>query len=101
MHTHPIEHAAIAASQPGSTRGVALHLAGLRKRYGEREVLHGIDLDIAPGEFVAILGPSGCGKSTLLRLLSGLAEPSSGRMTIDGHHPGQGDDLAGYEDRFR
>lgn len=84
MHTHPIEHAAIAASQPGKARGVALRLAGLRKRYGEREVLHGIDLDIAPGEFVAIVGRSGCGKSTLLRLVAGLEHAQEGQLLYDG-----------------
>jgi NitT/TauT family transport system ATP-binding protein len=69
------------------------------KRFGPAAVatppvLGPLDLTVAAGEFVAILGPSGCGKSTLLRLLSGLAEPSSGTITVDGHPPGQGDDLA-------
>ena len=58
------------------------------------EILAPLDLAIDPGEFVAILGPSGCGKSTLLRLLSGLAAPSSGSLSINGHAPGGGDDLA-------
>ena len=53
-----------------------------------------LDLDIRAGEFVSILGPSGCGKSTLLRLLSGLAEPSSGTLSVGGHAPGGSDDLA-------
>lgn len=46
-------------------------------------VLDGIDLDIAPGEFVALLGPSGCGKSTLLRLVAGLDHPSRGELLAD------------------
>lgn len=66
---------------PGSQRGLALALRGVAKRYGERDVLAQIDLDIQPGEFVAIVGRSGCGKSTLLRLLAQLEQPSSGAIT--------------------
>ncbi|WP_420536624.1 ATP-binding cassette domain-containing protein, partial [Escherichia fergusonii] len=55
-------------------------LRQLSKRYGERQVLKGLDLDIAPGEFVAVVGQSGCGKSTLLRLLAGLDEPTTGEL---------------------
>ena len=64
--------------------GLGVRLQGLRKRYGERPVLHGLDLDIAPGDFVAIVGRSGCGKSTLLRLLAGLETPSAGEVRLDG-----------------
>lgn len=63
--------------------GVALDAQGLGKRYGEREVLHQLQLHVAPGEFVAIVGRSGCGKSTLLRLVAGLEPVSSGQLTID------------------
>ncbi|WP_028356120.1 ATP-binding cassette domain-containing protein [Bordetella petrii] len=58
--------------------GVGIGLRGLYKRYGARPVLDGLALDIAPGEFVAVVGRSGCGKSTLLRLLAGLELPSAG-----------------------
>ena len=45
-----------------------------RKSYGDVEVLHGIDVEIADGEFVVLVGPSGCGKSTLLRMTAGSGE---------------------------
>jgi multiple sugar transport system ATP-binding protein len=44
----------------------------VRKAYGAMEVIHGVDIDIADGEFVVLVGPSGCGKSTLLRMIAGL-----------------------------
>ncbi|KQT83073.1 sn-glycerol-3-phosphate ABC transporter ATP-binding protein UgpC [Aurantimonas sp. Leaf443] len=59
-------------------------LKGVKKAYGAVEVLHGIDLDIRPGEFVVFVGPSGCGKSTLLRVIAGLEEITAGRLEIDG-----------------
>jgi sulfonate transport system ATP-binding protein len=68
----------------GSAHGAELRLRGLRKSFGTRPVLRGIDLDIPAGRFVAIVGRSGCGKSTLLRLLSGLETPDAGEIAIDG-----------------
>jgi len=56
----------------------------LRVGYGGREVLHGIDFDVYPGETVVILGGSGSGKSTLLRTLVGLERPSSGAVVVQG-----------------
>jgi sulfonate transport system ATP-binding protein len=67
-----------------SAHGADLRLRGLRKSFGARPVLRGIDLDIPAGQFVAIVGRSGCGKSTLLRLLSGLETPDAGEIAIDG-----------------
>ncbi len=61
-----------------------LKLTGVTKSFGAVTVLHGIDLDIASGEFVVFVGPSGCGKSTLLRIVAGLEEISSGTLAIDG-----------------
>jgi sulfonate transport system ATP-binding protein len=61
-------------------RGIPLAARGVRKAFGERDVLRGIDLHIPAGQFVAIVGRSGCGKSTLLRLLAGLDLPSGGEL---------------------
>ncbi len=54
----------------------------LCKSYGDTAVIHGIDVDIADGEFVVLVGPSGCGKSTLLRMIAGLENVTSGDITI-------------------
>ncbi|MBK1657385.1 ABC transporter ATP-binding protein [Paracraurococcus ruber] len=63
-------------------------LRGVAKRYATGTLaVRGIDLDIAPGDFVALLGPSGCGKSTLLRMVAGLAEPTGGRIAWPGGQP--------------
>lgn len=67
-----------------------LSMRGLRKHFGGREVLTGIDLDVFPGETVALLGPSGAGKSTLLRCANMLERPDGGSVWFDG-------ELIGYE----
>ncbi|MGR3661954.1 MAG: ABC transporter ATP-binding protein [Paracoccaceae bacterium] len=54
----------------------------LQKSYGDTEVLHGLDIDIADGEFVVLVGPSGCGKSTLLRMIAGLESVTGGKISI-------------------
>ncbi|MBU3033865.1 ABC transporter ATP-binding protein [Tritonibacter mobilis] len=59
-------------------------LRGIRKNFKETEVLRGIDLAIADGEFVSLVGPSGCGKSTLLRIIAGLESASGGSIEIGG-----------------
>jgi len=61
-----------------------VRLTGVTKRFGTTEVLKGIDLEIADGEFVVFVGPSGCGKSTLLRTIAGLEEASGGEIAIGG-----------------
>ena len=104
--TAALEHAAPARpegasaplrrSVPRTPRGLDLQLRGVGKRYGERTVLHDIDLDIRPGEFVAIVGRSGCGKSTLLRLLAQLEAPSSGQI-----HDADGATLAAHQAEIR
>jgi len=62
-----------------------IHLRGLTKGFGASSVLNAIDLDIPPGQFVALLGPSGSGKTTLLRILSGLEIADTGSITLNGH----------------
>jgi multiple sugar transport system ATP-binding protein len=61
-----------------------VRLRGIQKKYGKVEVIHGIDLDIEPGEFAVFVGPSGCGKTTLLRMIAGLEEISGGELSIGG-----------------
>ncbi|MEO6014012.1 MAG: sn-glycerol-3-phosphate ABC transporter ATP-binding protein UgpC [Devosia sp.] len=62
----------------------AVSINDVRKSYGNMEVLHGVSVDIADGEFVILVGPSGCGKSTLLRMIAGLEEISAGEISIGG-----------------
>jgi len=61
-----------------------VQLKNINKRYGETEVLKGIDLQIDDGELVVLVGPSGCGKSTLLRMLCGLEDITAGEIVVDG-----------------
>jgi sn-glycerol 3-phosphate transport system ATP-binding protein len=61
-----------------------LTLSGVRKAFGQTQVLHGIDLAVPDGEMVVIVGASGCGKSTLLRIVAGLETPTAGTVAIDG-----------------
>jgi multiple sugar transport system ATP-binding protein len=63
-------------------RMASVTVRGLRKRFANFEVLKGIDIDIADGQFVVLVGPSGCGKSTLLRMLAGLESISGGEIRI-------------------
>src|SRR5256885_7201853 len=59
-------------------------LDGVRKSFGDREVVHGVSCEIGDGELVVVVGPSGCGKSTLLRMVAGLETVSGGTVAIDG-----------------
>ena len=62
----------------------AITLEGVHKSYGSVPVIHGVDIDIADGEFVVLVGPSGCGKSTLLRMVAGLEPITGGNLRIGG-----------------
>lgn len=71
------------AGQPNVAPAI-LEIDGLRKSFGEAEVLRGIDLQVGPGELAFVIGPSGSGKSTLLRCCNRLEEPTAGSIRFDG-----------------
>ena len=61
-----------------------LSLRGIRKSFGDAEVLKGISLDVKQGEFITLLGSSGCGKTTTLRIIAGLEQPDEGQVILEG-----------------
>jgi sulfonate transport system ATP-binding protein len=65
-------------------QGSQLNILDLSKVFGKKTVLKSLNLEVSPGEFIAIVGRSGCGKSTLLRLVSGLDKPTTGGILLDG-----------------
>jgi sulfonate transport system ATP-binding protein len=77
-----IEQARLARRGSQVSRGLPLTIRGLRKSFGDNQVLRGIDLHIPAGQFVAIVGRSGCGKSTLLRLIAGLETIDAGTISF-------------------
>ena len=79
MAAHP---GGLTAIEPAPTAPSAVSVRQLVRSFGTKTVLDGVDLDIAAGEFVALLGPSGCGKSTLLRALAGLDHEVSGSGVV-------------------
>ncbi|MCC6982920.1 MAG: ATP-binding cassette domain-containing protein [Bauldia sp.] len=78
------EAGVLAGERSAARVGEAIRFEGVRKSFGDREVLRTLDLDIPAGQLVAIVGRSGGGKTTLLRLVSGLALPSHGRVLVGG-----------------
>jgi ABC-type polar amino acid transport system ATPase subunit len=102
---HPVESkhvpntssppASAEAATPSATRAPARHVVqmrGIRKSFGEHEVLCGVDLDVHAGEHVVIFGPSGSGKSTLLRTINLLEQPTAGSLRVLGREYGHGED---------
>jgi len=83
---HPRKGGLIMDGSFGSFRshGAGVSIRGLERSFGSNQVLRGIDLDIAPGEFLTVIGRSGCGKSTLLRILAGLDRADGGTLALDG-----------------
>ena len=68
---------------PGRLEG-AVELRGVRFKYGTREVLHGIDLEVPAGELTMLVGPSGCGKTTLISIIAGILSPTKGTVETCG-----------------
>ena len=79
-----MQHSDMATGAENSESDVMISLRDLRVSYGEREILHGVSMEVQRGETLTILGGSGSGKSTLLRSLVGLEKPSSGEIWIKG-----------------
>jgi polar amino acid transport system ATP-binding protein len=73
------------------TKELILEIEGLKKFYGEKAVLDGVNLNIERGEVVVAIGPSGCGKTTLLKCVNGLEAHQEGKIKIDGQEAGSAD----------
>jgi zinc/manganese transport system ATP-binding protein len=90
---------ATSAAESGPADLAAAPAVSLREAslaYGPRTLWQGLDLDLAEGEFLAVLGPNGCGKTSLLHVLLGLTALTAGSLTIAGRPPRRGSDLIGY-----
>ena len=78
----------------GSVAGVSaapvLQVSGLARRYGELEALRGFELELAPGECVAVIGHNGSGKTTAMRMIAGLLDPSAGSVSVERARVGDG-----------
>jgi ABC-2 type transport system ATP-binding protein len=78
------------ATSVEETADVVAYARGVWKRYGEADILRGVDLEVRHGEVLALLGPNGAGKTTLLEILEGFREPSAGTVRVMGAEPARG-----------
>jgi zinc/manganese transport system ATP-binding protein len=78
------------------TPSAAVSLHGATLAFGDRTLWSGLDLDVAPGEFIAVLGPNGAGKTSLMRVLLGLQQLTAGTVTVGGRVPRRGSGDVGY-----
>ena len=69
---------------------IAIKVEDLRKSYGHKEVLHGIDLEVQEGEVFALIGPNGAGKTTTVEILEGHRSRNNGNISVLGHDPANG-----------
>ncbi|SDD83416.1 metal ABC transporter ATP-binding protein [Actinokineospora iranica] len=84
------------AAPPVPGGAAAVSLTDARLAYGDRVLWDGLDLDVRPGEFLAVLGPNGSGKTSLMRVLLGLQKLSGGTVNVAGEPPGKGNRRIGY-----
>jgi putative spermidine/putrescine transport system ATP-binding protein len=86
---HQAPDVALGGPAPAATAVPAVRLRGLRKNFGPVTAVDGVDLDIRPGEFFAMLGPSGSGKTTVLRMIAGFEQPTGGVIELGGQDVGR------------
>jgi len=84
MQPGQIESVSAGLAGPAAENAVLLRAKGVRAGYGQKEILHGVDLDVKAGEIVVLAGANGAGKSTFLKVVAGLLKPSAGTIWLDG-----------------
>src|SRR5207245_2365296 len=99
--TASLVSAVAACAGPTARRGprgmsAVASVEGLALRFGERTLWEGLNFELQPGEFLAVLGPNGTGKTSLIRILLGLLEPSAGHVQVNGRPPREGRERVGY-----
>jgi zinc/manganese transport system ATP-binding protein len=95
--SHSAPQAAVVSSPTAAALGTPrIRLKDATLNYGDRAVWRDLNLDVAPGEFLAVLGPNGSGKTSLLKVLLGLTSLTSGTVDVGGRAPRKGSDVVGY-----